>query len=238
LLLCCDHASHHVPPALGQLGLPPEELTRHIGWDIGAAAVAQGLSRRLKATAVLSGVSRLVIDCNRPLGHPTSICAESDGTLVPGNQALSAEDRAGRAAWYHPYHAALAGQLDRLEQAGGVAALIAIHSFTPHMGGNARPWHVGVLWNRDPRLAVPLIEALRRRGDLVVGDNEPYSGRLANHTVDTHGGAQGRPHVSIEIRQDLLAAAAGIGRWVALLAELLPPILARPELASRAEPFK
>lgn len=230
-LIVCDHASNQVPGRLSGLGLPRDALNRHIAWDIGAATVARRLAARLGTTAVLSGVSRLVIDCNRPLGHPTSICATSDGTLVPGNHALeSAQIRQRAAAYFYPYHGAISTHLGRIEEAGaGVAALIAVHSFTPAMNGQRRPWHVGILWNKDPRLALPLIEALRAGGDLVVGDNQPYSGRDSNYTVDVHGGAYGRPHVSIEIRQDQLGDDAMADRWGDRLADLLLPLLALPE---------
>jgi predicted N-formylglutamate amidohydrolase len=234
LLLVCDHASNRIPAALAGLGLPAEQLTRHIAWDIGAAWVCRRLSARLSATAVLSGVSRLVIDCNRAPGDPTSIPDDSDGVLVPGNLRLDRTAKVRRAAYLHDYHYAIANQLHRLERGGKVAAVVSIHSFTPVMDGVARPWHVGVLWNRDPRLAVPLLEGLRARDGLTVGDNQPYSGRYGgNYTTDTHGAAHGRPHVAVEIRQDLLADPAGCHHWADVLAEILPPILARPDCRHR-----
>jgi predicted N-formylglutamate amidohydrolase len=230
ILVVCDHASNRVPAHLGNLGLAPDALGQHIGWDIGAAVVARRLADRLAATAVLSKVSRLVIDCNRPVGHPTSICPTSDGTVIPGNRELNDAQARGRAeTYFYPYHGAIAAQLERIEATGQAAALVAVHSFTPCMAGVPRPWHVGVLWNRDPRLALPLIEGLRRDPALVVGDNEPYSGRQSNYTADLHAGACGRPHVSIEIRQDLLARDAAAQGWGDRLAELLAPLLALPE---------
>lgn len=213
-LIICDHASNHVPADLAGLGLAASDLERHIAWDIGAAALARRLAQGLGATAVLSRISRLVIDCNRRLGTPTSICALSDGVAVPGNRDLS-DAEAGRRAglYFDPYHGEIARQLDRLSHHGAIAGLLAIHSFTPIMDNNPRPWHAGVLWNHDDRLAKPLIEALRREGDLEVGDNEPYSGRLANYTLDRHGEARKIAHVSLEIRQDLLADEASILAW-------------------------
>lgn len=233
ILLVCDHASKRVPPSLGGLGLSAQELTRHIGWDIGAAAVTRELAKLLGATAVLSGVSRLVIDCNRPIGDETSVPSVSDGVRIPGNQALDASAVAARAAaWFHPYHDAIGRQIERLERRAPVAALIAVHSFTPVMEGRARPWPVGVLWNRDPRLPVPVIEGLRGQG-LAVGDNEPYSGRDGLYTVDRHAAEEGRPHITFEIRQDELGRRGAPRRWAVLLAELLKPLLARPEMAER-----
>jgi len=235
LLIVCDHASNHVPAGLAALGLPAAELARHIAWDIGAATVARHLAGLLGAAAVLSRVSRLVIDCNRSLDSETLICPVSDGTVVPGNQHLPDRVTTLRVqCCYQPYHAAIAAQLERLERGGAVASVIAIHSFTPAMcDGVPRPWQVGVLWNRDPRLAVPAIDGLRERGGLCVGDNQPYSGRTANYTLDTHGAAPGRPHVSFELRQDEVADTPSARRWAARLAEVLTPILARPEMRLR-----
>jgi len=225
VLFICDHASHAVPQELESLGLPDDERFRHIGWDIGAARVTEHLSELFNATAVLSGVSRLVIDCNRPPGHATSICEISDGTIVPGNHGLAENCRNQRAEqWYHPYQEAIARHLSRLENQGGVAAVIAIHSFTPSMNGQARPWPVAVLWNQDDRVAAPLMAALRGQG-INCGDNEPYSGRIANHTVDRHGQDHGRPHVSIEIRQDEIDTETGAKAWAERLAQALRPIL-------------
>jgi predicted N-formylglutamate amidohydrolase len=216
------------------LGLPPGAADRHIGWDIGAAAVAQDLSDRLRATAVLSGISRLVIDCNRAPTDPTSIPAESDGTPVPGNLGLSAGDREHRAnAWLHPYHHAIDKHLARIERLHPVATLISMHSFTPAMiGGAPRPWQVGILWNKDPRLAPALIAALRAKG-LTVGDNEPYSGQGVAYTIDLHAGSHGRPHITFEIRQDLIADRAGARKWGRLLADALRPALSHADLRLR-----
>ena len=236
LLIVCDHASNHVPAGLAGLGLPEAELARHIAWDIGAAVVARHLAELLGATAVLSRVSRLVIDCNRPLDSETLICPVSDGTVVPGNRHLSDHAAMLRAqSCYRPYHAAIAAHLERLERGGAVASVVSIHSFTPALCDQVpRPWQVGVLWNRDPRLATPVLDSLRARGDLCVGDNQPYSGRTTSHTLDTHGGASGRPHVSFELRQDEVADAIAARRWAVLLAEVLTPILAHPEMRRRA----
>jgi predicted N-formylglutamate amidohydrolase len=221
VLLVCDHASNRVPERLSGLGLNGSQIARHIGWDIGAAAVTRHLSGLLHASAVLSGVSRLVIDCNRSLDDPTSIPERSDGVVVPGNARLSAHERARRAAkWYWPYHNAIAAQLDRLERTFPIVTVVSIHSFTPVMDGIPRPWPIGVLWNRDPRLAPAIIAALGRQGH-AVGDNEPYSGRDGGFTVDVHAAAHGRPHVTFEIRQDLIADPIGARRWSRRLAEVL-----------------
>jgi len=237
VLLICDHASNAVPSALAGLGLSDEHLGRHIAWDIGAAELTRRLAVRLSAPAVLAGYSRLVIDCNRQPGDPTSIAEISDGLVIPGNMGLSeaaAEARADLFFW--PYHRAITRSLARLWRHERPPVLIALHSFTPVMNRRPRPWHVGVLWNRDPRMAVPLLARLRRHPDLRVGDNEPYSGRQIGYTIDTHAAAAGLPHVSIEVRQDLINDAAGVEVWTRLLAEALQPILADPHV-HRVETF-
>lgn len=228
VVLVCDHASNTIPTRLNQLGLGPADLERHIAWDIGAARVSQWLAARLDAPVVLGGYSRLVIDCNRPPGSPSSIAEVSDGTHIPGNKKINDLDSETRVnEVFLPYHHAITRMLaQRWRHGHGQApALIAIHSFTPVMSGFHRPWHLGVLWNRDPRLALPLLERFQADPELCVGDNQPYSGREVGFTMDTHGGAAGLPHVEIEIRQDLLADAAGCERWAARVGEILEAVL-------------
>jgi len=232
LLITCDHASAALPRALGDLGVPPAQLREHIGWDIGAAAVTRQLAARLDAMALLTGFSRLVVDCNRRLEDPSSIPLVSDGIAVPGNRDLSARDRAARIdALFLPYHGAVAARLDVFLAGGVIPAVISIHSFTPVMNGRARPWHIGILWDKDPRIAVPLLAALRAEAGLVVGDNEPYSAREpVGYTMRQHGVDRGLPHVSIELRQDLVADAAGAAAWAERLARVLGPIVSAPAI--------
>ncbi|WP_341893920.1 N-formylglutamate amidohydrolase [Ferrovibrio terrae] len=220
-VLICDHASRIVPPALRNLGLPDDELLRHIGWDPGTAAITEQLARALDAPAVLSGVSRLVIDCNRRPDDPTLICEVSDGTVVPGNRDLGEAERERRMArYFRPYHAAIADTLDTARQRSAQPALLSIHSFTPALRAREepRPWHIGVVWDRDGRLAQPLLQALRDEGDLLVGDNLPYSGRdHSGYSIFEHGQNRGLHHVMIEVRQDLVASEAGIAEWAGRL---------------------
>lgn len=227
VILSCDHASNRVPQSLVQLGLGDEMLARHIGWDIGAAAVTRRLAPALGAAAVLAGYSRLVIDCNRDPDDPSSIPATSDDVAIPGNRTLSAAARqARRAAIFAPYHAALTDLIETALGRGVVPALISIHSFTPTLGGKVRPWHIGVLWDGDGRIASPLLTALRGDAVLVVGDNEPYSARQpAGYTMRHHALERGLPHVAIEIRQDEIADDAGAAMWAGRLAAVLRPIL-------------
>jgi predicted N-formylglutamate amidohydrolase len=225
-----DHASNAVPRSLAALGLTAAVLARHVAWDIGAGALSEALAERLGLTCVLAGYSRLVVDCNRDPAGAASMLATSDGVRIPGNQSLSAADRAARLTEiFEPYQAAVTAALAAAQSP--YPALIAVHSFTPVMQGRARPWHCGVLWDRDPRLPMAVLAALRAEPGLVVGDNEPYSGRdPSDYTVSRHAGARGRPHVCLEIRQDLLADARGVAEWADRLARVLAPLLDDPAL--------
>ena len=227
VIVICDHASNRVPRGLAHLGLSDDVLARHIGWDIGAAEVTRRLTPALGAAAVLAGYSRLVIDCNRDPADSSSIPTTSDDVVIPGNRELSAEGRdARRAAIFDPYHAAITRLVEAVLARGTVPALVSIHSFTPSLGGRTRPWHVGVLWDGDGRIASPLLGALRDDAALVVGDNEPYSARRpAGYTMRHHALEQGLPHVAIEIRQDEIADARGAAAWADRLAAVLRPIL-------------
>jgi predicted N-formylglutamate amidohydrolase len=215
LLLLCDHASKAVPRALGDLGIGEAELSRHIGWDIGGLEAALALSSALDAPLVASGFSRLVIDCNRWPGGEGSTPETSDGTRIPANAGLTpAEVEARAEACFWPYHREVDRQLDRMAARGRPAALLVVHSFTPVMAGFRRPWHVGVLWNDDPRLPAPLLAELGRDPTLVVGDNEPYSARASyEYTLTAHARPRGLPHCSIEIRQDLVGTPEEARAW-------------------------
>lgn len=235
-VLVCDHASNAVPEHLAQLGVSEAVLARHVAWDIGAGALADALARALELPVVAAGYSRLVVDCNRDPASAASMLAISDGDVIPGNQAIDPADRAARIReMFDPYHAAVEAELaaaaGRAPAPHAAPALIAVHSFTPVMNGQARPWHCGILWDADPRLPLPLLAALRAEPGLVVGDNQPYSGRdPADYTVSRHAAARGWPHVCLEIRQDLLMDERGVAEWAARLARLLAPMLDDPAL--------
>lgn len=226
-VLIADHAGQAIPAALTGLGIARDELDRHIGWDIGIAGLTRALAGRLDTWAIEQVYSRLVIDCNRPLASPTLMPAVSDGTHIPANAGLTAAARQARIDAIHtPYHAAITAELDRRAAAGRPAVPLLLHSFTPAMNGAARPWHCGVLYNRDTRLAHRLLAALRAEGDLVVGDNQPYAvSDDSDYAANVHGEARGLPYVEIEIRQDLIADVAGQQAWAERLARLLPPLL-------------
>lgn len=228
LIVLCDHASNAIPAAYRGLGLCDIELSRHIAYDIGAREVVLGLAERLGVPAVLSVASRLLIDPNRGEDDPTLIMRLSDGAIIPGNREISAEERAHRlASFYTPYHEAISAAIDRALGQGVVPILLSIHSFTPVWKGVPRPWHAGVLWDKDPRFALPLMSELGRDPDLKVGDNEPYHGRLKGDCLYRHGTSRGLPHAILEIRQDLIADAAGQAAWVDRLAAIMSKILSR-----------
>jgi predicted N-formylglutamate amidohydrolase len=226
VVLLCDHAGRWMPPELDDLGLPPGEIARHIGWDIGSADVTRHLARLLDAPAVLCHVSRLVIDANRKPGDPSSIPLVSDGTVVPGNQELSPEQARWRfRRFFLPYHRAVARQIARLRRRG-VPVIISMHSFTPRIGDIWRPWHAAVLWDTDQRLAAPVLEGLRRDPGLQIGDNEPYSGRFpVGYSIPFHAARPRLPHVTFEIRQDLIDTRETAAAWAERLVGVLRPPL-------------
>lgn len=231
VLLVCDHASNFIPRALDNLELDETHLWRHIAYDIGVAEVTRQLSRRLGATAIVCGFSRLVIDPNRDPGAPSSIPEAVDGVAIPGNRNLSEAACRGRIeAFFKPYHQAIEDRLRMLMARGPAPAVVSVHSFTPVLDGFERPWQVAALWDRDPRLPLPFMTTLRSLG-FTVGDNEPYSGRdFHGYTMQRHADAQGLANLLIEIRQDLIDTPDGVGEWSEILAGTLRDILADPAI--------
>ena len=231
-LVICDHASRAFPKGMQRLGLPELPSWQHIAWDIGAGELARGLSNALDAPAVLAGYSRLIVDCNRKPDDPEAFRRESDGWVIPGNAALTEFERRTRlGCFFDPYHETIAAMLADFRRRETVPMVISVHTFTPQMAGQARPWHIGVLWDKDEPSARRLLEGLRAVEGLVVGDNEPYSGKHpSDYTIDHHAEQAGLPHVCIEVRQDTLESPAGVERWVRLLSRLLRELIADPEL--------
>ena len=213
-LLTCDHAGRAVPEALGDLGVPVTEWDRHIAWDIGAAGMAQAMADALDAWLICQTYSRLVIDCNRPLDAPGSIVTTSERNAVPGNRGLSPEAVAARREEiFVPYHRRTVEELDRRAAAGQPTILVTVHSFTPVFMDTARAWELGVLYQRDARLARPLLEVMRADG-WCVGDNQPYAvSDATDYAIPVYGEQRGLPHVELEVRQDLIADAAGQRIW-------------------------
>ena len=223
LILLCDHARNAVPTEIGDLGLPPGDMGRHIAWDVGARGVTLGLAARLGAGAGLSTFSRPVIDPHRRADDPPR---GMGGTAAQHSRAQRRSDEAAverrKSAWHRPSPAAPRAAIDGIVEAGETPVLVSIHSFTPQFKGRApRPWHVGRLWDRDDRLVRPLLARLRAADGLVVGDNEPYSGQLHGDCMWTHGSSRGLPHVLIEIRNDLIESLDDQAGWAARLAPMI-----------------
>ena len=222
VIFLCDHGSNKVPAELGTLGLQAAAFEAHIAYDIGAASLTRVLAERFAAPAFLARWSRLVVDLNRGADDPTVVMKLSDGRIIPGNRDLDSSGIADRIARYHaPYHEAIAARIADAGAAGVIPILISMHSFTPIWRGKPRPWHIGVLWDKDGRLAKPLLARLQREPDIVAGDNEPYTGALENDCLYRHGTMNGLPHVLVEVRQDLIADEDGVARWATRLEHIL-----------------
>jgi predicted N-formylglutamate amidohydrolase len=232
LVLVADHAKRALPEEYGDLGLPAEEFQRHIAYDIGVEWVTRQLAALTGAPAVMANFSRLLIDPNRGEDDPTLIRQLYDGTVVPANYPLPAEERQRRLEnFYRPYHDAVAALIASVAAATGAAPFIfSVHSFTPVMQGAVRPWHVGVLWDLDDRAPRPLIDMLRQDATLIVGDNEPYDGALRGDTMYRHAIVNGFAHALVEIRQDLVADEAGARAWAERLAPIVDAINRRPDI--------
>lgn len=223
-LLLGDHAGRAIPRRLAALGLANHDLARHIAWDIGVEGLGVRLARRLDATFVRQAYSRLVIDCNRALGSEGSIPAVSDGTLVPGNQNLDAAGRHARATEiFTPYHDHIATTLDRRR---GATIVISLHSFTPALGGQVRPWRYGVLHRGDSSFSTAALAALGARvGEGLVGDNAPYAMDDTDFTVPHHVDPRGLDYLELEVRQDLIAEPAGQDEAAEGLAEVFQALV-------------
>jgi len=214
-VIAVDHASQRIPRRLGTLGLASSDLARHIAWDIGALSVAQRVSAALDAPLVAQNYSRLVIDCNRRFGDPTSIPTISESTPIPGNRDVPEEEIGARQREiFEPYHQHLAGLLEERAAAGRRTILIVQHSMTNVFLGVRREMHAAVLYNQDRRFAECLLQALRSEAGIIVGDNEPYSGKEhVGFTLPHHGENRSIPHAEVEIRQDLVEFSSGQAEW-------------------------
>jgi predicted N-formylglutamate amidohydrolase len=231
LVLLCDHAGNALPSAYGTLGLPEAQLRRHIAYDIGAAAVTRAIAAALDVPAVLTRFSRLLIDPNRGADDPTLIMRLSDGAVIPGNRHLDAAERERRAArYYRPYHEAIERVIEQCAEAGGAPSIVSIHSFTESWKGVSRPWHVGILWDRDARLSAPMLDYFHADGHLIVGDNEPYKGSLEGDCLWQHATSRGLPNALIEIRQDLIREPQGQQQWAERIIALIRALKDRPDL--------
>jgi len=216
ILVVSDHASNRVPEDI-DLGVDADLLRQHVAIDIGVAEVGALMARQPGIAAFQGAVSRLVCDFNRDENLPTVVPIASDGHAIPGNALDHAGHEARLTRFFLPYHDALAALLADVPQ----ALILSLHSFTPELASSLekRPWHVGVLYNEDDRaarIAIPLLEA----EGLCVGDQQPYSGKLLNATMNRHAEADGRPYLGIEVRQDLIGDAQGQAEWAERLARI------------------
>lgn len=222
-VLFCDHATNCIPAELDHLGLPASELARHIAWDIGAAGVTEVLSEFFDAPAILSGASRLVIDCNRHPDASDLIPEVSDGTVIPGNLHLDAAARSARIEqWFQPYHDAVESVFLAREARGMPSIAISIHSMTASLAGEPRPWQIALSSHRDRRLTDPVLAALRQPGDVVVGDNQPYDlDPAVDYSTPFHALRRELPHLQVEFRQDEIADPATQREWALRFAQAL-----------------
>lgn len=227
-VVVCEHAGRLIPRALGTLGVDAVDRGRHIAWDVGARALAEALAERLQAGLFVQRYSRLVCDCNRDPSALDYIPAVSESTIIPGNRDLTAPQRAARtAAIFDPFHTAIAGELDRRARDGRNTILVTVHSFTPVYKGQARPWDIGVLFNRDRHLAPAIAEALQRDRTHCVGVNQPYAvSDETDYTIPVHGEGRGLPCVEFEIRNDLLATREAAAQWADRLTDVITAVAA------------
>jgi predicted N-formylglutamate amidohydrolase len=225
-LFTADHYGRLLPRSLRDLGVSESELVRHIAWDIGIAGVAERLAKMMDAHLIAQRYSRLVIDCNRPPGAASSIPVISEATAIPGNEGLAPDAKeARRREIFDPYHARIHAAIDARVHAGRPTVLVGLHSFTPVYAGVARPWHIGTLYHRDTVLPKLLLQHLRSKGDLVVGDNQPYAvSDLTDYGIPVHGEARGLINTGIEIRQDLITDQSGQQQWAERLARIFREI--------------
>ena len=232
VLLVADHSSPFFPAGLKQLGVADSVLGKHVTWDIGSDKLTRFLADRLDSPAVLAGFSRLIVDPNRKLDAPTAFTPLSDGISIPGNIGLDDKHKALRVqSFFKPYHDAISDKLNAFKQQGIVPAMLSVHTFTPVLDGIVRPWHIGIMWDKDPRIAQPLIEHFKQLEEICIGDNKPYSGRHPNDfTIDHHAEPAGLPYIGIEVRQDLVNTTPGARKWAGILATGLEDILADDDL--------
>lgn len=231
LVLLCEHASNHIPKTLDRLGLDDKALAEHIAYDIGAGDVTRKIAEMMGISAVLATASRLALDCNRIPADDTRFPAHVDGWDIPGNVALTAQDKHDRhQLFYEPFHSAVARMIDQHLAAGFRPIVVSIHSFSPTYAGETRPWQMGFMWNNDTRLAQALIGLLERETDLVIGANKPWSGKDLFHTQQLHGEDRRLLHTGIEIRNDMIRTEPQVLEMAALLADLLDECIHREDL--------
>lgn len=223
VVIVCDHASNALPAEIGDLGVSPDDMQRHIAWDIGAAPIARYLAQAFDAPAVLCGTSRLVIDCNRKLHDPTLIPPVSDGVIVPANGELTEAQRQHRIeAYFHSYHAACRQVIEARCARGKRPLFLSIHSMTEQMNGSHRPWEISFSSNENRRATAPVLEALKEVPGLMVGDNQPYDmDPTQDYSTPEHALSRGLDYLQVEFRQDLVGEPGGQENYAAIFADAL-----------------
>lgn len=235
LIILCDHATNTIPSFIpnSELGLPAEDMARHIAYDVGAAGVSLALGRHLNASVLMSNFSRLVIDPNRGEDDPTLVMRLYDGSIIPANRHVTAEEKEQRLnICYRPYHHKVALELAAMAH----PIIISIHSFAPQLRGrDKRPWELGVLYSEDSRMARPLMNSILRDKTICLGDNQPYSGSLPGDCLDRHANQMGLYHVLIEVRNDLIETQEGQEIWAEKLAGYLHDAIAVAKRGTRRQ---
>ena len=236
-LILCEHASNHIPPEFGELGLIPDALNSHAAWDPGARAVALGLSAALNAPLVAGCVSRLVYDCNRPPEADTAIPARSEIFDVPGNTNLTVAEKMCRIETvYDPFCTAVENVIAARQVAGRQTVLITIHSFTPVYFEEHRDVEIGILHDRDSRLADAMLDMSHRLPHRRIDRNQPYGpDDGVTHSLKLHGISNALPNVMIEIRNDLLTSEVREVAMASELLELIAPALSTLGLTGEGE---
>ena len=231
--IVCDHASAAIPSALGTLGLARNALSSHIAIDLGARWAAMRIAERLDAPAVIAGYSRLVVDLNRYPWDPASMTPQSDRTPIPGNLGLAPDVRAARIeALFLPYHRAIAARLDALAERAAQPVFLSIHTCTPQLDGQSRPWQIGLSYRPPDPLAERTLKALRLDPQLTVGDNQPYTLDLGiDYTTPEHAMRRGLPYLQVEFRQDLVSSPADARRWADRLVDVLTSVTEAPRVS-------
>ena len=240
MIILCDHASSYIPSKYMNLGLGKKEIRRHIGWDIGAALVAKKIAKRLNATLIMSGFSRLLVDCNRPLGVPQAFTEISESTIIPANLNLTKKNKKYRAKKYCiPYRDRIDKILRSRIRKKIIPVIIAVHSFTPVYKGFVRPWHLGLLYRKDRRMVSLVQDQMINNKSIKIGINEPYKCNLkGDYSIPYFGESNGLPNILFEIRQDLINNKAGVIKWSHKLSNLLEKIIFHPTIKSSITAYK
>ncbi len=240
LLILCDHASNHIPSKYNNLGLNPNEIKRHIGWDIGAMNLSKKLSKNLNATLITSGYSRLLIDCNRPFAVPEAFIKKSENTIIPGNIKLSKKEKIQRAKKYCiPYRTKIQNILKIRMKKNIVPIIISVHSFTPVYNGKFRPWHLGLLFRKEKRLFTLLKKELNKNKTIKIGINKPYKCNLkGDFSIPYFAESNGLPCILLEIRQDLINSQSGVSKWSKKIEKLLKKVIDHKNIETSVKKYQ